>query len=98
LTVILHTLNASPSSAAFADCLRVLRAGDALVLMGNGIYAAIADTQACNDLRATGAELFVLATDAAVAGISATAEDVTPLDMSELVILTERFPRQQAWY
>jgi tRNA 2-thiouridine synthesizing protein B len=96
--VILHTLNASPSSAAFADCLRVLRAGDALVLMGDGIYAAIAGTQACSDLQATGAELFVLAADAAVAGISTTAQDVTPLDMPELVILTERFPRQQAWY
>ena len=40
--MILHTLNASPSSAAFTDCVSIMAKGDALVLMGDGVYAALA--------------------------------------------------------
>ena len=34
--MLLHTLNASPASSAFADCLRLLRNGDAVLLGGDG--------------------------------------------------------------
>ncbi len=44
--MILHTLNAPPSSAAFRDCLSCLGDNDALVLLGDGCYAAIPGTPA----------------------------------------------------
>jgi tRNA 2-thiouridine synthesizing protein B len=96
--VILHTLNALPGSAAFSDCLRVIAAGDALLLMGDGVYAAIADTTASATLQASRAEIYVLAADAAAAGVSNLLEGATRVDMDGFVALTERCPRQQAWY
>jgi tRNA 2-thiouridine synthesizing protein B len=96
--VVLHTLNAPPSSAAFLDCVKVLQASDAVVLMGDGVYAALDGTQACSDLIATGAEISLLDVDAALAGVTDPAPKIHCIDMEELVVLTERFPRQLAWY
>ncbi len=96
--MVLHTFNASPTSSAFGDCLRLLTREDALVLMGDGVYAALADTAALRSLRASGAELFVLRDDALAAGIVAPPEGVQAIDMDGFVALTERFARQLAWY
>lgn len=96
--MVLHTLNAAPSSAAFKDCVKVMQQGDAVVLMGDGVYAALAGTEAGNALRAKGAEIFVLEADALLAGITQPAPNMTLIDMAGLVALTERFPRQLAWY
>ena len=96
--MILHTLNAPPGRAAFTDCLRLIAAGDALLLMGDGVYAAIAQTDAGTALQASGAEIYVLAADATAAGVNNLIEGATRMDMDGFVALTERFPRQQAWY
>jgi tRNA 2-thiouridine synthesizing protein B len=96
--VVLHTLNASPSSAAFNDCLRVAQAGDGIVLMGDGVYSAIEGTPACLALQGSGAELFLLSADARLAGIARPAAVICSIDMDGLVSLTERFSRQLAWY
>ena len=98
MTVILHTLNASPSSSAFDDCLKVVQSGDALVLLGDGVYAALEGTKALRTIQGSGAELYLLHQDAAAAGITRAATDVASITMDEWVALTERFPRQQAWY
>lgn len=96
--MILHTLNASPANRAFSDCLRVIAGEDALLLMGDGVYAAIDGTAAWSALRDTGAEVYVLDTDASAAGIGEPGDTVKRVDMSGFVALTERFARQQAWY
>lgn len=96
--MILHTLNASPAQPAFADCVAVMQPGDAVVLMGDGVYAALGGTAALEKLQSKGAELYLLGTDALVAGVTAAARTVNVIDMDGLVALTERFPRQQAWY
>lgn len=96
--MILHTLNASPSSAAFKDCLKVIHAGDAVVLMGDGVYAALAGTKAFSELQASGAELYALNSDAIAAGVTECATWANRIDMDNFVALTERFPRQLAWY
>jgi tRNA 2-thiouridine synthesizing protein B len=96
--VILHTLNTSPGNSVFSDCLRVIAAGDALLLMGDGVYAAIADTAASAALQVSGAEIYVLGADATAAGVNNLIEGATRVDMDGFVALTERFPHQQAWY
>lgn len=96
--MILHTLNTSPGNCAFSDCLRIIAAGDALLLMGDGVYAAIAETDAGAALQASGAEIYVLAADATAAGLKNLIDEATHVDMDGFVALTERFPRQQAWY
>jgi tRNA 2-thiouridine synthesizing protein B len=96
--MILHTLNASPASRAFSDCLRVIAGDDALLLMGDGVYAAIPGTAAWGALQESGAAVYVLDTDASAAGISELADSASRVDMAGFVALTERFVRQQAWY
>ena len=96
--MILHTLNASPASAAFDDCLRLLGPGDAVLLMGDGVYAAIAGSGACAALRGCGAELYLLQSDVIAAGMIGRVADLAVVDMDGFVELTERFTRQQAWY
>jgi len=96
--MILHTLSASPASPAFADCLLALAAGDALLLLGDGVYAAIRNSAARVKLEESGAALFLLECDAAAAGILGQAAGVTAIDTDGFVALTERYPRQMAWY
>jgi sulfur relay protein TusB/DsrH len=66
--------------------------------MGDGVYAAFENTQACQQLQATHAEIFLLAADAHLAGVSITESPFHSITMEELVALTERFVRQLAWY
>lgn len=96
--MILHTLAASPASPAFTDCLLAVAAGDALLLLGSGVYAAIEGSPARSRLAQTGAELYLLEIDGAAAGILGQAQGVTPIDIDGFVALTERCPRQMAWY
>ena len=96
--MILHTLNASPASAALRDCLAVVQAGDALLLLGDGVYAAMAGTDTSARLNASGAEVYVLEPDAMAAGILDRIAAANVVDMNGFVELSERFPRQQAWY
>ena len=96
--MILHTLNASPASPAFRDCLRVVASGDGLLLLGDGVYAALPGTDACSALKACAAEIYILSADARAAGLGELVGTGTNVDMNEFVALSERFPRQQAWY
>ena len=96
--MILHTLNASPAQQAFADCLRVVAPGDHILLLGNGVYAALADSPARARLDACGAELHVLHRDAAAAGILAQLDGAMTVDMAGFVTLSERCSRQLAWF
>lgn len=96
--MILHTLNASPSSPAFVDCLAVIAAGDTLLLLGDGVYAALKGSDGCAQLEACGASLHVLQSDAEAAGILQRMGSFKVIDMTGFVALSERCPRQQAWY
>lgn len=96
--MVLHTLNASPASRAFAECLRLVVPGDSLLLLGDGVYAALANTPARAQLEATGAQLHVLQADAAAAGILSQLDGLNTVDMAGFVALSERCPRQLAWY
>jgi len=96
--VTLHTLSAAPASAACTDCLRLIAPGDQLLLLGDGVYAALPGTPARAALDACGARFFVLREDAVAAGIAARLDAASLVDMAGFVELTERCPRQLAWY
>ncbi|MEH6582168.1 MAG: sulfurtransferase complex subunit TusB [Halioglobus sp.] len=97
--MILHTLNTGTDTAAFRDCLNLASASDAILLMGNGVYAALDRTTASASLQATGAEIFVLESDARAAGIvSRIPKFASLVDFEGFVSLTVRFDRQLAWY
>ncbi len=97
--MILHTLNGAPDSTAFRDCIRLLQAGDALLLMGDGVYAVLSDSGACLALKNTGAELYLLQPDTAAAGLLTLVDSaLTIVGYEGFAELTERYTTQQAWF
>lgn len=96
--MLLHTLNASPASPAFENCLALLARGDALLLLGDGVYAALPNTAPRERLESSGAQVYVLDADARAAGVVVEGGKIGLIDMPGFVALTERFERQMAWY
>ena len=96
--MVLHTLNASPSSAAFADCLRFIAPGDTVLLLGDAVYGAVTGSTDRQALERSGAEICVLQEDAMAAGVANRMAGATLVDMDGFVELTERISRQLAWY
>jgi tRNA 2-thiouridine synthesizing protein B len=95
--MILHTLNVSPSHPAFRDCLKIVQKEDALLLMGDGVYAALNGTEAWRALQDKGLTVYILSNDALTAGVCESS-DIVRIDMDGFVTLTETYPRQLAWY
>ena len=96
--MILHTLATTPGRAAFEECLAILSPEDAVLLLGDGVYAGINNTDAFDRLQATGATLHILREDALAAGLIERLGAMTVIDMEGFVSLTERCPRQLGWY
>ena len=97
--MILHTINAGFLNTAFTDCLRIAGPGDAILLTGDAVYAALDHTEACTALKKHAAEVFVLESDAHAAGIlERMSQELMSVDFDGFVSLSERFPRQMAWY
>ena len=96
--MVLHTLNAAPGSVAFEDCLRLATAGDTILLLGNGVYAALAGSEAAGLLRHSEADVVILKDDAIAAGSAISSDLFLAIDMAGFVELSERYPRQLAWY
>ena len=91
-------LSGSPADRAFAECLRLVAPGDHILLLGDGVYAALADSPARKNLEASGARIHVLQADAAAAGILGQLGGVETVDIAGFVALSERCPRQLAWF
>jgi sulfur relay protein TusB/DsrH len=98
LIVVLHTLNASPAKPAFNDCVALLRQADAIILMGDGVYSALAGTRCMSQLLARTTHVYILRDDAAAAGVLDSLGDVTVINMEGFVELSERYARQLAWF
>lgn len=96
--MVLHTLNAPAASEAFQDCLRLAAAGDTILLLGDGVYNALAGSEGARALQASAATVVVLAEDAAAAGLTDDGGAFDCIDMAGFVTLTETCPRQLAWY
>jgi len=96
--MILHTIATTPGRGGFEECLAILSPGDAVLLLGDGVYAGINNTDAFERLKATGATLHVLREDALAAGLTERLGAITVIDMEGFVSLTERCPRQLGWY
>lgn len=96
--MILHTVSAAPDTNAFRDCLAVVSNEDAILLLGDAVYAALPENPRLAPLLATGAAVHLLAADALAAGVTEPTAGVVTGDIEDFVSLTERYPRQMAWY
>ena len=74
--------------------------GDALLLVGNGVYALLgAQAAILTALRAAGVEVCALAEDCAARGIDVHATDgVTTLDYAGFVDLALAHERSASWF
>lgn len=98
--MVLHTVNNAPhSSHCLADCLRVICAPAALILIEDGAYAATLSNEALfKDLEA-GIDCYVLQPDLDARGLSALISTrFTPVSDSGFVALSIQCERIQSWY
>ncbi len=102
MVAMLHTVNKSPFENNTLDsCLRLARAGSAVLLIEDGVYAALKGT-ALSD-RVTKAmqqlSIFVLGPDAQARGLepSRLLDGIRIVDYGGFVDLVAEHPRVQSW-
>lgn len=98
----LHTVNKSPfTNGALSSCLGHCRPGDAVLLIEDGIYGAIAGSSLAQSMGANleGVSLYVLEGDVSARGIDAgkLITGVTPVGYEGFVDLVAEHDRTQAW-
>lgn len=95
----LHLVSISPTAGtALADCLRVARAGDALLLLGDGVHA-LAVPAMLSGAAAAGIALHALVADSDARGLAGRIPPgITLVDDNGFVALTERHARCISWF
>lgn len=99
---MLHTVNKSPfEKTTFDSCLNHTRSGDAVLLIEDGVYAAMKGTSAAKRISGLNGNvsLYALGPDLAARGIKETglAEGVTVVDYGGFVDLVTEHEVTQAW-
>ena len=99
---MLHTVNKSPFERnAFSSCLRLARKGSAVLLIEDGVYAAVAGTSVAERVSERMAELsfYVLGPDVAARGLGGAPliEGFRVVDYDGFVDLVAEHDATQAW-
>ncbi len=99
----LHTVNRSPfSHSALASCLALCAPGDTLLLLEDGVYAALAGAtpaQQLANVAARGVEVLAMTGDLAARGLETRlAPGIRCIDYPEFVAQSCRHQRIQSWY
>lgn len=96
----LHILNAAPTQTTqLSSCLRVLSAGDGIVLCGEAVQALRAGSVAAQQLFSTEREyrLYVLQEDVLARAIDTQGLPLTLLDYPAFVALCVDYSRVNSW-
>lgn len=95
---MLYTLLQSPWQCDLDSLLLLLNEGDDLLLLQDGVTAAIVNSQMLEKLSTSPATLWVLAEDVAARGlIEQISTKVARLDYTGFVALTAKHQQQVAW-
>jgi tRNA 2-thiouridine synthesizing protein B len=96
---VLHIVNKSPTErTTLASCLAHARAGHALLLIEDAVYAATKGGAAALGKAPAGLAVYVLAPDLQARGLAgALAEGITAVDYKGFVELVAAQPRVQSW-
>ncbi len=95
----LHTLNKSPAeSRAMQDCLTGLSAGDAIILIENGVYAALNSYAQQFAVLDPSVELYVLSADLEARGLSMLNPRFQPADYDQFVALSCQHDKVVSWF
>ena len=99
---MLHIVNKSPSERpALASCLRLAMAGSSVLLIEDGVYAALLSSSYNEQLKARGAELklYVLGPDLQARGLlqDELIHGFKIIDYAGFVDLVTEHPTNQSW-
>ena len=97
----LHILSVSPlAGRCLEECRGVIVADDALLLAGDGVYAALGDAAVVlHELHVAGVAIFALAEDCATRGIDTRLPAfVATVDYGGFVDLAVAHPRTVSWF
>ncbi|MFN2287139.1 MAG: sulfurtransferase complex subunit TusB [Chromatocurvus sp.] len=95
----LHTVNQLPDHPDCQRCIVQLAAGDAVVMLGRGVWIANINAAWHLAWERSGAALYVLEEDLAASGLAGLcAPSVTALDLPGFVALSEQHRCQRAWF
>ena len=99
---ILHTINKSPfETSSFESCLGHVSDGDSVLLIEDGVYAAIAGTAPSDQIKAQNGKVsfYVLGPDIAARGLNngSLAEGIEVVDYGGFVDLVSEHEVAQAW-
>lgn len=100
---ILHSVNKSPfTQNTLKQCLDVIGNNHALILIEDGVYAALKHSPCSADLKkvnAQGIKIYALDTDISMRGLNDDlSEWITPVSMNDFVELCCQHSSVQSWY
>jgi tRNA 2-thiouridine synthesizing protein B len=98
--MILHTVNKSPYAAdALESCLRVAGRGDTILLIEDGVYAALNKGKFANLPQQSAATFLALAADVSARGLDgALIDSIDTVDYAGFVRLTANHQHVISWY
>ena len=95
---MLHTLMSSPFQCDYFLLLRMLQPGDDLLLMQDGVLAAIEDNRLLPQLLRSPVRLWALKEDVEARGLAAQiSSNITVIDYNDFVMLTVKQQQQMPW-
>ena len=95
---MLHTLHRSPWVTDFAALLRLLSEGDELLLLQDGVTAAVDGNRYLESLRNAPIKVYALNEDLIARGLTGRiSNDIIPIDYTDFVRLTVKHSSQMAW-
>lgn len=97
---MLHTINKSPfTSSALSDCLRICSADAAIILIEDGVYAVLIDSESAHQLTSICSHVYALAADVAARGLNdRVAPGIELVDYGMFVELCCIHTTIQSWY
>ena len=101
---MLHIVNKSPfEKNSIQTCLRLSQAGSSIILIGNGVYAALNTSQISTQLQThinqQTRNIYALSPDLNARGITADklTQGIKTIDYADLVDLTVKCGKIQSW-
>ena len=95
---MLHTLHRSPWLTDFAALLRLFSEGDELLLLQDGVTAAVDGNRYLERLRNAPIKVYALNEDLIARGLTGQiSNDIILIDYTDFVRLTVKHPSQMAW-
>jgi tRNA 2-thiouridine synthesizing protein B len=98
--VILHTVSKSPfQHSALNDCLRIAREEDYLLLVEDGVYACVGNSQYAQQLESGKLSVYALEADVSARGLqNRISTCVELISYEQFVDLAARTRSTMSWY